>query len=65
MRKDAGLALTDRIHVDLPERDGDLLTTRSWIKEEVLATELRRTATRSRKSRRPEPTRMVTVEAGL
>ena len=41
MRKDAGLALTDRIHVTLPERDSDLLHHGDWIKEEVLATEIR------------------------
>jgi isoleucyl-tRNA synthetase len=40
MRKDAGLALTDRIHVTLPERDSDLLHHGDWIKEEVLATEI-------------------------
>jgi isoleucyl-tRNA synthetase len=41
MRKDAGLALTDRIRVTLPERDSDLLQHEAWIKEEVLATEVR------------------------
>jgi isoleucyl-tRNA synthetase len=41
MRKDAGLALTDRIRVTLPERDSDLLQHEAWIKEEVLATEIR------------------------
>jgi len=41
MRKDAGLALTDRIRVTLPERDSDLLRHEAWIKEEVLATEIR------------------------
>ncbi len=40
MRKDAGLALTDRIRVTLPEADADLLQHADWIKEEVLATEL-------------------------
>ena len=40
MRKDAGLALTDRIRVTLPEADADLLQHAGWIKEEVLATEL-------------------------
>jgi isoleucyl-tRNA synthetase len=37
MRKDAGLALTDRITVTLPERDADLLEHADWIKDEVLA----------------------------
>ena len=41
MRKDAGLALTDRIRVTLPESDADLLKHEAWIKEEVLATEIR------------------------
>jgi isoleucyl-tRNA synthetase len=41
MRKDAGLALTDRIRVTLPESDADLLQHETWIKEEVLATEIR------------------------
>ncbi len=41
MRKDAGLALTDRIRVTLPETDADLLRHEDWIKEEVLATEIR------------------------
>jgi isoleucyl-tRNA synthetase len=38
MRKDAGLELTDRIRVTLPESDGDLAIHEEWIKEEVLAT---------------------------
>jgi len=41
MRKDAGLALTDRIRVTLPEADADLLQYADWIKEEVLATDIR------------------------
>jgi isoleucyl-tRNA synthetase len=41
MRKDAGLELTDRITVTLPESDKDLLDYADWIKEEVLATEIR------------------------
>jgi isoleucyl-tRNA synthetase len=41
MRKDAGLELTDRITVTLPESDEDLLDYADWIKEEVLATEIR------------------------
>jgi isoleucyl-tRNA synthetase len=41
MRKEAGLALTDRIRVTLPEADADLLAHAEWIKEEVLATEIR------------------------
>ena len=40
MRKDAGLALTDRIRVTLPVSDADLLAHADWIKEEVLATEI-------------------------
>ena len=40
MRKDAGLALSDRIRVTLPESDADLLQHEAWIKEEVLATEI-------------------------
>ena len=40
MRKDAGLALTDRIRVVLPKDDGDLLAYEERIKDEVLATEL-------------------------
>ena len=40
MRKDAGLALTDRIRVTLPASHADLLQHADWIKEEVLATEL-------------------------
>ena len=40
MRKDAGLALTDRIRVALPEAEADLLRHEGWIKEEVLATEI-------------------------
>ena len=41
MRKDAGLELTDRIRVTLPASDSDLLQHAEWIKEEVLATEIR------------------------
>jgi len=41
MRKEAGLALTDRITVVLPQSDADLLAHERWIKEEVLATEIR------------------------
>ena len=40
MRKDAGLALTDRIRVTLAASDADLLQHAEWIKEEVLATEI-------------------------
>jgi isoleucyl-tRNA synthetase len=40
MRKDAGLELTDRIRVTLPQADADLLVHEEWIKEEVLATEI-------------------------
>jgi isoleucyl-tRNA synthetase len=37
MRKEAGLALTDRIVVRLPRSDADLLAHADWIKNEVLA----------------------------
>ena len=40
MRKDAGLALTDRIALTLPAADADLLEHADWIKEETLATSL-------------------------
>ena len=40
MRKEAGLALTDRIRVVLPESDADLLDYEERIKDEVLATEI-------------------------
>jgi isoleucyl-tRNA synthetase len=40
MRKDAGLELTDRIRVTLPEADADLRPHENWIKDEVLATEI-------------------------
>src|SRR5439155_25663534 len=35
MRKDAGLELTDRITLTLPETDADLLQHEQWIKDEV------------------------------
>jgi isoleucyl-tRNA synthetase len=38
MRKEAGLELTDRIEVTLPESDRELLRHEEWIKSEVLAT---------------------------
>jgi isoleucyl-tRNA synthetase len=38
MRKDAGLALTDRISLWLPASDADLLAHRDWIAAETLAT---------------------------
>jgi isoleucyl-tRNA synthetase len=41
MRKDAGLELTDRIVVTLPESQSDLLAHAEWIKTEVLAEEIR------------------------
>jgi isoleucyl-tRNA synthetase len=41
MRKDAGLELTDRIVVTLPEAASDLLAHEDRIKEEVLAIEIR------------------------
>jgi hypothetical protein len=41
MRKEAGLELTDRITLTLPENHADLLRHEQWIKDEVLATEIR------------------------
>ncbi len=41
MRKDLGLELTDRIVVTLPDSAADLLKHEDWIKEEVLAVEIR------------------------
>jgi isoleucyl-tRNA synthetase len=41
MRKEAGLELTDRITLTLPEDHADLLQHEQWIKDEVLATEIR------------------------
>ncbi len=40
MRKEAGLALTDRIAVTIPASDADLLEHADWIKAETLATSL-------------------------
>jgi hypothetical protein len=40
MRKTAGLELTDRIRVTLPEAEADLLRHADWIKDEVLAVSL-------------------------
>jgi isoleucyl-tRNA synthetase len=40
LRKELGLALTDRIRLTLPERDADLLVYQNRIKDEVLATEI-------------------------
>jgi isoleucyl-tRNA synthetase len=40
-RKEAGFALTDRIVVTLPAADAELLAHEEWIKNEVLATEIR------------------------
>jgi isoleucyl-tRNA synthetase len=40
-RKEAGLELTDRIVVTLPASDAELLAHEEWIKNEVLATEIR------------------------
>jgi isoleucyl-tRNA synthetase len=42
MRKDAGLEITDRIALTLPERDGDLLAHEEWIKTETLAVRVER-----------------------
>ena len=41
MRKEVGFVLMDRITVVLPQSDADLLAHETWIKEEVLATEIR------------------------
>jgi isoleucyl-tRNA synthetase len=41
MRRSAGLELTDRIVVTLPESQSDLLEYSDWIKGEVLAVEIR------------------------
>ena len=41
MRKEAGLEITDRIVLTLPE-DGDLLRYEEWIKSETLATRIER-----------------------
>lgn len=40
MRKEAGLELTDRIRLTIPQADADLLQYADWIKDEVLATEV-------------------------
>jgi len=40
MRKEEGLALTDRIALQIPSRDADLLEHADWIKAETLATSL-------------------------
>ena len=37
MRREAGLELTDRIRLTLPQSDADLLQHEQWIKDEVLA----------------------------
>jgi isoleucyl-tRNA synthetase len=37
MRKEAGLELTDRIRLTIPEADADLLEHREWIERETLA----------------------------
>jgi isoleucyl-tRNA synthetase len=41
MRKEAGLELTDRITLTLPEDHADLLQHEQWIQDDVLATEIR------------------------
>jgi isoleucyl-tRNA synthetase len=41
MRKESGLELTDRITLTLPESEADLLRHEQWIKDEVLAVEIR------------------------
>jgi isoleucyl-tRNA synthetase len=40
MRREEGLALTDRIALQIPSRDADLLEHADWIKAETLATSL-------------------------
>jgi isoleucyl-tRNA synthetase len=40
LRKAAGLELTDRIRVTLPESEADLLPYADWIKDEVLGVSL-------------------------
>jgi isoleucyl-tRNA synthetase len=40
-RREAGLELTDRIVVTLPQTASDLLEHSDWIKDEVLAVEIR------------------------
>jgi isoleucyl-tRNA synthetase len=40
LRKEAGLQLTDRIVVTLPETESDLLQHADWIKDEVLAVQI-------------------------
>jgi isoleucyl-tRNA synthetase len=41
LRRSEGLELTDRIVLTLSERDADLLDHAEWIKQEVLAVEIR------------------------
>ena len=41
MRKESGFELTDRIVVTLPDSASELLQHEDWIKEEVLAVEIR------------------------
>jgi isoleucyl-tRNA synthetase len=40
MRREAGLELTDRIQLTIPETDADLLEHREWIARETLATSI-------------------------
>jgi isoleucyl-tRNA synthetase len=40
MRREAGLELTDRIRLTVPQSDADLLQHEQWIKDDVLAVEL-------------------------
>jgi len=40
MRRAAGIELTDRIVLTLPEGDADLLAHRDWIAREILAGEI-------------------------
>jgi isoleucyl-tRNA synthetase len=40
IRKESGLALTDRIRLTIPAHDADLLEHADWIKTETLAVSL-------------------------
>ena len=44
MRKEAGLELTDRIELTIPEADADLLEHADWIARETLAVSVESTA---------------------
>ena len=63
MRKEAGLALTDRIRVTLPERTPISSRTRTGSRKRCWPPRSVRTATPSRRSRRPDPRGWLRVEA--